>query len=76
MGDRCLRSVAAKLRTDAMDEALEVRLEPKVRGLVVVSSGRSSNRTRLFVVVIALDAGIVVIFFSLSNDRQLRSNLS
>ena len=72
MGDRCLRSVAAKLRTDRMDEALGVRFVPEVRGLGMLSSGRSSNRTRLFVVIIALDAGIVVIIFSLERSTTAK----
>ena len=67
MGERCLRSVSVKTRTDWIDAALGVRVV-----LLVVDLGMldgegvgSSNLTRLFVVFIAPDAvAVVIIDFS------------
>ena len=54
------------------DSSLGVRFVPEVRVLGMLSSGRPSNRTRLFVVIIALDAGIVVIIFSLERSTTAK----
>ena len=56
MGDRCLRSVAAKLRTDVMELALGVMAAPGVGVLGVFASDWLLKRTRLFVGFIAPDA--------------------
>ena len=56
MGDRCLRSVAAKLRTDVMELALGVMAAPGVGVLGVFTSDWEVRRTCLFVGFIALDA--------------------
>ena len=69
IGDRCLWSVSAKVRTDWRAQAFGVRLAPRV--CVLGTSFSLLNLTRLFVVFIAADAGAVVIVFSL--DRSIRS---
>ena len=56
MGDRCLRSVAAKLRTDVMELALGVMAAPGVGVFGVLASDWVVKRTRLFVGFIAPDA--------------------
>ena len=56
MGDRCLRSVATKLRTDVMEVALGVVAVPSVVVLGMFTSVWDVRRTRLFVGFIALDA--------------------
>ena len=61
MGDRCLRRVAAKLRTDWVEQALGVRVLPGVSDVVMSITDGVVNLTRLFVVFITSDAGTVVI---------------
>ena len=68
MGDKVSRSVIAKVRTEVRAIPLGVRVEPfffKMGKLVLTGS---VIRTRLFVVVIVLDASSVVIFLSLDLD--------
>ena len=71
MGDRCLRSVAAKIRIDWMEVAFGVAPSLSTSDLVMSVTGGSVSLTRLFVLVITADAGTVGIVVSL--ERSLRS---
>ena len=77
MGERCLRSVSVKARTDWIDAALGVRVVFLVvdLGMKEGEGVGSSNLTRLLVAFIAPDAVAVVILGFLSNDHNLRSKL-
>ena len=71
MGDRCLRSVAAKIRIDWMEVAFGVAPSLSISDLVMSVTDGSVSLTRLFVLVITADAGTVVIVVSL--ERSMRS---
>lgn len=68
MGDKVSRSVEAKVRTEFRAIPLGVRDEPSFFKMGEVVMAGSVKRTRLFVVVIVLDAFSVVIFLSLDLD--------
>ena len=71
MGDRCLRSVAAKIRIDWMEVAFGVAPSLSISDLVMSVTDGAVSLTRLFVLVITADAGTVVIVVSL--ERSMRS---
>ena len=73
MGDRCLRSITAKLRVAWVDQALGVRLVPGVTVLVVPVLDIVVKGTRFFIVFIASDAGtVVIVIFSRTIDAEGR----
>ena len=73
IGCKCLRSVTAKTRMDWRAIPLGVRVFPIVVVLGEMSPVRSMKRTRLFVLVIVLDAFCVVIVLSLERSIAERS---
>ena len=68
MGDKVSRSVEAKVRTEFGAIPLGVRDEPSFFKMGEVVMACFVKRTRLFVVVIVLDAFSGIIFLSLDLD--------